>query len=138
LHSEDAMERELLASAEEVARRLRADKLRCLGMTLKVRLGDLTRITRAAGFEEATDLSEPLYAAAVQLLRTRVDFQGQGVRLLGLAATRLVSEEEWSGTLFPDERAKRLRLAAETVDRLRKKFGGESVKRGRLLESRQR
>ena len=138
LHSLDAMERELLASAEEVARRLRADKLRCLGVTLKVRLGDLTRITRAAHFAEATDLSEPLYAAAVKLLRTRVDFQGQGVRLLGLAATRLAGEGEVSGTLFPDERAKRQRLAAETVDRLRKKFGGDSITRGRLLEGRQR
>ena len=37
-------------------------------ITLKVRLPDLTRLTRSATFEEPVDVSEPLYKAAAELL----------------------------------------------------------------------
>ena len=137
LHDYGTMERELLAFAEDVAGRLRHQKLRCLGMTLKVRLGDFTRLTRSETFEEPTDLSEPLYQAAVHLLRTRIDLKGQGVRLLGIAATRLTCTDKTTASLFPDEGTSRSRAVAQTVDRLRARFGDDAITRGRLLEGRE-
>jgi DNA polymerase-4 len=137
LHDLDSMERELLAFADDVARRLRRKNLRCLGVTLKVRFEDFSRITRAALFDEPTDVAEPLYQAAVNLLRTRVDMRRGGVRLLGLTATRLLSPDEVTATLFQDVAALRQRSVAQTGDRLRARFGADAITRARLLEGRE-
>ncbi|HEY3323995.1 MAG TPA: DNA polymerase IV [Planctomycetota bacterium] len=138
LFNRAAMERELLACADEVAARLRAKNLRCQGVTLKVRMADLTRLTRSLLLEDPTDLTGPLHSAAVQMLRTRLDLQGQGVRLLGIAATHLLAPGEATESLFPDEGATRARRAAQAIDRLRERFGDDAVTFGRLLEGRQR
>jgi DNA polymerase IV len=137
LRDPGVMERELLFFADDVARRLRQKGLRCGGMTLKVRRGDFSTITRSVTFEEPTDLAEPLYKAASEMLRQRVDMQGQGVRLLGISAARLAGADEVTQTLFPDEQSSRRRDVAETVDRLRARFGDGAITRGRLLEGRE-
>jgi DNA polymerase-4 len=137
LHGYQAMERELLYFADDVSARLRRKGLRCRGMTLKVKFGDFTRISRAASFEEPTDLAEPLYKAAVQLLRKSVSLSGRGVRLLGIAATRL-EESGQTTSLFPDVEAGRQRDVATAVDRLRERFGEEAITRATLLEGREK
>lgn len=129
-----AMERELLGFAEDVSTRLRARGLLAHGVTLKVRFGDFTTLTRAHSFEEPTDLTEPLYRAAVDLLRHKVALEGRGVRLLGVQATRMVAPGEWTAGLFKDEDDEKRRRTARTVDRLRARFGDDAVTRGRLLE----
>ncbi len=134
LRDREAMERELLSFADEVSGRLRGKGLKAFGVTLKVRLGDFTTLTRAATFDAPTDLAEPLYAAGCRMLATRVDFRGQGVRLLGLTATKLVTPGEWTPGLFPDETDEKRHRAAEAIDRLRDRFGDDAVTRGRLLQ----
>ena len=136
LHDLNLMERELLASAEEVARRLREDHLCCYGVTLKVRLSDLTRLTRAESFQEPVDLAEPLYTAAARMLRARIDLHGKGVRLLGIAAHRLAASGSGAQTLFPDEGAAKGRKLARAGDQVREKLGAPAIQRGRLLEGR--
>ena len=138
LYDLQTMEKELLAFSDEVAARLRHQGLRCGGMTLKVRFADFTRISRAHSFDEPTDLAEPLYSAACELLRTRVDFRTRGVRLLGIAATRLTNAGAAAPGLFSDEEASRRRSVAQTVDRLRERFGENAVLRGRMLEGREK
>jgi len=138
IHADGELERELLAFAEDVATRLRARGLQAGGVTLKVRFGDFTTLTRAEQFEEPTDLAEALHAAGVKLLRAKVGRQGRGVRLIGLTATRLAPRTEAAATLFPDEKAVKQRRVADTLDRLRVRFGDEAVTRARLLEGRAR
>lgn len=132
----DAMERELLAFADEVATRLRAEGLKCGGVTLKVKFADFTRITRALMLEEPTDLAEPLYRAAKTILRERVELAGRGVRLLGLTTTHLARAGAAAQSLFSDEDTERKERAALAIDRLRGKFGDGAVTMGRLLEKR--
>ena len=132
----EAMERELLAFCDEVSSRLRAEQLKCSGVTLKVKFADFTRISRASMFEEPTDLREPLYRAAQQMLRERVDLAGRGVRLLGVAATHLVRASAAEQSLFSDGDNQKKERAALAIDKLRGKFGGAAVTLGRLLEKR--
>jgi len=134
LRDREVMERELLGFADEVAARLRRKGLKAFGVTLKVRLGDFTTYTRAETFDEPTDLAEALYAAGCRMLSTRVDQRGQGIRLLGLTATKLVATGEWTPGLFRNEEDEKRHRAAEAVDRLRDLFGDDAVTRGRLLE----
>jgi DNA polymerase-4 len=137
LRNREDMERELLAFADEVAARLRSERIKCRGVTLKVKFADFTRISRALMLEDATDLSEPLYQAVKTMLRDRVDFKGKGVRLLGLAATHLESAGRAAQSLFPDANAERQTRAAQAIDKLRSKFGDSAITFGRLLEDRQ-
>ena len=132
----DAMERELLAFSDEVASRLRAEHLKCGGVTLKIKFADFTRITRAVMFEAPTDLSEPLYHAVRTMLRQRVELGSRGVRLLGVAATHLTRSSEAEQTLFPDDSTEKKERAALAIDKLRGKFGDGAVTFGRLLEKR--
>jgi DNA polymerase-4 len=136
IYEEAELERELLAFAEDVATRLRARGLQAGGVTLKVRFGDFTTLTRAEQLDEPSDLAETLHAVAVELLRAKAGRQGRGVRLIGLTATRLAPRAQAPATLFPDEKAIRQRRVAETLDRLRERFGDEAVTRARLLEGR--
>jgi DNA polymerase-4 len=136
VRDDTALERELLSFADEVAARLRAKGLQAGGVTLKVRFGDFTTITRAMQLEEPTDVTEALHAAGVQLLRGKVARQGRGVRLIGLTATRLEARGAAPATLFADEKALRQRRVAETLDRLRDRFGDDAITRARLLEAR--
>ena len=138
LYELPAMERELLAFADDVARRLRAQKLRCLTLTLKVKFGDFSRITRSHTLDEPTDVAGPLYAAAIEMLRHRVDLQGKGVRLLGLSAHKLRNQGETTESLFPDERTEKNRKMAQVMDRVRARFGAGAVVFGRLLEGREK
>lgn len=132
----DAMERELLGFADEVASRLRTEGLKCGGVTLKVKFADFSRITRATLLEEPTDLAEPLYRAAKSMLRERLDLAGRGVRLLGVTATHLACAESAEQSLFPSEDIERSERAAQAIDRLRGRFGHGAVTFGRLLEDR--
>ncbi len=136
LYDIDAMERELFAFCDEVSSRLRAAELKCGGVTLKVKFADFTRISRASMFEEPTDLGEPLYHAVRTMLRERVELNGRGVRLLGVAATHLVRANAAQQSLFSDGDNQKKERAAVAIDKLRGKFGDGAVTFGRLLEKR--
>lgn len=134
LHDLNAMERELLSFADDVAASLRAENLCCAGVTLKVRFPDFSRITRSELLPQPVDVAEPLYDAAVRMLRTRVELHGRGVRLLGIAAQHLVRKGSFTEALFPDELLEKKREAAKAIDRLRGRFGDGAITFGRLLE----
>ena len=137
LFAREDMERELLAFADEVAMRLRAEGLKCGGVTLKVKFADFTLISRAEHLHEPCDLAEPLFRTARTLLRERVKLDGRGVRLLGVTATHLERATAVATSLFPDAETERQERAAQAIDKLRGRFGDAAVTFGRLLERRQ-
>lgn len=128
------MERELLSFADDVAAQLRAKRLYCATVTLKVRFGDFSRITRSETLDQPVDLAEPLYLSAVNMLRTRADLNGRGVRLLGISASHLLHREEFTDSLFADVQLDKKREAAKAVDKLRDRFGDNAVTFARLLQ----
>jgi DNA polymerase-4 len=132
LHEADAIDRELLARSEGVARSLRAEGLRGRTVHLKVRTGDFKTFTRAHTLEQPTDLAEPILAAARALLRERVDRRGRGIRLLGVGLSGLAPAAD-SG-LFTDPEEERARRAARAADALRRRLGDAAITRARLLD----
>jgi nucleotidyltransferase/DNA polymerase involved in DNA repair len=132
LHDPDAIDRELLARAEGVARALRAEGLRGRTVHLKVRTGDFKTITRAHTLEQPTDLAEPIVAAARALLRERVELKGRGIRLLGVGMSGLGPAS--SEGLFTDPGEERVRRATRAADALRKRLGEAAITRARLLD----
>jgi DNA polymerase-4 len=127
----------IIAHAEAVSRRLRADGQRARTVVLKLKLARRRApgprgypvITRRTTLAEPTDDGEALARAAFDLL-ARADLR-EPVRLLGVGATNLVGRAGEQLPLFAarEGAARRSRLN-RALDELARRFGAEAVVRG--------
>lgn len=90
-------------SAQPIAQ---ARKLCPQGVFLKVRFSDFTTITRSHTYEEATNLAEPIWQRAKELLDKRVNLSSRKVRLIGVAAFNLAGQKQTE--LFTQHKVEKL------------------------------
>ena len=135
--SEEEVRRVLLELAESVASRLRRQGMKAGEVQLTVKNGEFQEYQRQCRLEPAVCDARSLYKAALELYR-RED-RRWAVRLLGLRAGKLVEAGAAQMSFFENtrdlEREERLETA---VDALRQRFGGGSVRRGTVLEKKER
>jgi DNA polymerase-4 len=124
----ELIERTLLAMAEGVAGRLRSAGVRAGTVAVKIRDSSFRTITRQRTLAEPTDMTDPIYTAALELARKEI--RGMRVRLLGVTASNLGEREQLS--LF-ESGDPRQRKAVEAADSLRRRYGEGTVTRARLL-----
>jgi DNA polymerase-4 len=160
-HDQESCRREVLRMADAVAARLRAAGTAGRTVTLKVRYGDFTTITRSRTVPTPVDTARQVASLAGGLLAT-VDV-GPGVRLLGVSVSQLgappAPEEQLllaldgaasagvaargpgapppsDGAAQPGDGTDRAwAAAAEAVERVRGRFGASSVGPAALLGS---
>jgi DNA polymerase-4 len=130
----DAIDREMLARAEGVARHLRRDRLEARTVHLKVRSGEFETWTRSHTLRDPTDLAEPLLDAARGMYRDRIRLRDRGVRLLGVGVSGLAPRGASPAPLFTDENEDRARRLARATDAVRDAIGERAVTRARLLK----
>jgi len=145
-HDQGELNRHIVRMSDSVAGRLRKSELMARTVSIKVRFGDFTTITRSATPPQATDNSHEICKLA-QALLAKVDIS-QGVRLLGVGANGLEQEQHRQLTL--DDAAEQSgdradwRLADEAIDEIRRRFGTDSIgpatlaKPGDKLKARER
>jgi DNA polymerase IV len=126
----EVIERTLLGMADGVAGRLRSAGLHAATVHLKLRDSSFTTITRQVGLEAPSDLTEPIYQAALALLRK--ELHGQRIRLVGVTVSNFRDREQLA--MFGAEDPRR-HQAAEALDRIRRKYGQRAVTRARLVRS---
>jgi DNA polymerase IV len=124
----ETIERTLLAMSDGVAGRLRSAGVRASTIAVKIRDSSFRTITRQRTLPEPTDLTDPIYRAAVELARPEV--RGIRVRLLGVTASNLGDREQLG--LFPSDDPRR-RAAIEAADTIRRRYGSRAVTPGRLV-----
>ncbi|MFP5342013.1 MAG: DNA polymerase IV [Candidatus Limnocylindria bacterium] len=124
----EVIERTLLAMADGVAGRLRSAGVRASTIAVKIRDSSFRTITRQRTLPAPTDLTEPIFAAALDLARPEV--RGVRIRLLGVTASNL-GERDQLGLFETDD--PRRRRAIEAADRLRRRYGSDAITRGRLV-----
>jgi DNA polymerase-4 len=90
LRSFEQIDEELRPLCETVARRLVRSGLAATGLTLKLRRADRTTITRACRLRDPTARADLILQAVHPVLSAELD--GQAYRLVGVTATRLVSD----------------------------------------------
>lgn len=127
----EVIERTLLAMAEGVSMRLRDAGLRAATITVKVRDSSFATVTRQRGLAEPTDLTEPIWRAAVDLARPET--RGKRIRLVGVTASGFGEQDQLG--LFEDAGEDRRRRAIRAADELRHRFGTRVVTRARLLRT---
>ena len=127
----EQIERTLLAMSEGVAGRLRDSGVRATTITVKIRDTTFRTITRQRTLPDATDMTEPIFRAALELARPEV--RGLRIRLLGVTASGLGEREQLS--LFAADDPRR-RKVTEAADAVRHRYGEQAITRARLVGSR--
>lgn len=125
------LRRQLLALADEVAKRLRDEGLRARTVNLKARYEDFTTVTRALTLPAATALTGEIRQAATVLLEQKLGRGGRPLRLLGVSVSNLERLEEGQGDLFADERRARSEKLDRLLDAMQDRFGEDKIRRGR-------
>lgn len=135
LVAEDAIHRFLFEAADNVAGTLRSSGLKARTVQLKVRTGSFRTFTRARTLDAPTDLRDVLYHTALDLLREKIDLQGEGVRLLGVGGKGLVERAELvQGSLFDDSEVnQKQQRIVELSDRIRDAHGARAITWGRMV-----
>ena len=114
-----------------MAWRLRAAGLKAATITLKLRDSSFATITRQTTLDVPGDLTEPIYDAALVLLRR--ELRGQRIRLVGVTASNFRDREQLA--LFGTTEDPKRHQAAEAMDSIRRKYGERAVTRGRLVRA---
>jgi DNA polymerase-4 len=127
----EKIERTVLGMADGVAWRLRAAGLKAATITLKLRDTNFVTMTRQTTLDTPADLTEPIYEAAVELLRR--ELHGQRIRLVGVTASNFREREQLA--LFGGSAEPRRHQAAAAMDTIRRKYGEKAVTRGRLVRA---
>jgi len=102
---EDTQDKELIRNtlmylSEKVSRRLRKHDFKCRTVTLKIRFGDFTTLTRAVTMQSPSNFTSDIYEKCLDNLN-KLDLKRKKVRLLGVHTSNL-GNSAWKTDLFAD------------------------------------
>ena len=129
-----AVERTLLGLCEGVAAACRRKGLAGTTVTVKLRFTGFDTVTRQTGVPTPADTVEAIWPVARELFR-KADRRGAGIRLVGVTLSGFDGEPATQLGMFEPTGPPSDRVVAEAVDRLRERFGRDSVRRAALLET---
>ena len=130
----------LLALADNVARRMRADGAKANCVAVDIRLSKIqnsrgltpsTRFTNKSHqrrLDAPTDVTDEIYETAVALFQEL--WRGEPLRLLGIALSDVTKEEYEQVSLFKDEKKERSKKLDAAMDKIRGKYGADAIFRG--------
>jgi len=129
LKDHEELQRRLAQLADRTAARLRARQLKAGMISIKVRRRDFTTYTRQKSFNPPTQETRLIVQVASELLDRWFEEQPRvAVRLLGVGVSDLSPAQQLD--LFTSRESTDAGRLDETLDRIRGKYGTESVKRG--------
>ncbi len=126
----DMLRQVLLGQVEQVGRRLRKHGRRARGVTLKLRHGDFTTLTRSATLPEPTDTTDGLWRAGRDLFERWASSAFRPLRLIGFTAGPLAGADDDQLGLFPDPATGRQRRLDAATDRIAARYGKRAIHRG--------
>ncbi|HSJ24541.1 MAG TPA: DNA polymerase IV [Longimicrobiales bacterium] len=144
LHEDAELLRELRVLVRRLAADLRADGLRARTITVRLRDHDFRTRQASRTLDDAVETDPGVYAAARPLLaRLRAD-RRVGARLIGVSASNLIPRGAGQIGIFDTtdpatatgevRETERDRALADVADRLRARFGADTIIPGDLLD----
>ena len=124
----------LLALADSVTSRMRADGARAYCVSVTVRGNDFRDRSHQKRLDTATDITDEVYTVAKRLFAELWD-RRTPLRLMGLAMTNVATESEEQMSLFVDEKKERARKLDRAVDSIRGKYGTATISRGTTIDA---
>nr|HMQ95109.1 DNA polymerase IV [Amaricoccus sp.] len=132
LADEGTLRWHLWSLAEQVSARAKAKGLGGRTVTLKLKRADHRILTRRQALSAPSQMAERIYRIALPLLRR--DMGQAPFRLIGIGLAGLVPEAACDpGDDFLDRSGTRIVAAERTADRIRARFGRDSIRFGRSI-----
>lgn len=129
----ETADRVLLALAETVGNRLRADSVQIEVVSVGIKYTDLSYYSHQKILQTATNLTWEIYRAAHELFLELWD--NGPIRHLGIHTSRVISGDFYrQPTLFDEVDYEKLEKLDKTVDSLRERYGMDSVMRAAFLK----
>ena len=110
--------------------RQKGNHARCV--TLKLRYGDFSTITRRQTLSQSTDSDQTIFETGVRLLNKELAGEKRAVRLIGIGVSELVEAGRQLNMM--DGSAQRQEQLNKAIDRIRKKYGFTAIQTGRTLK----
>ena len=135
VETQEAADHILLALADSVSARMRADSAKAFCVAVTIRSNDFKNKSHQQKLKEPTDGTKEIYQLAKQLFSELWNGKTP-LRLLGIALTDLTREDFVQTSLFAEAEEKKTKSKQldKTVDALRSKYGRSAVQRGALLQ----
>ncbi len=119
----------LRAYSESVASQLREKGWRTRTVSLKLRYGDFTTISRSVTLKRPANSNDAVYEAAVGMFEKLRTADPRAIRLIGVGLSNFVEDvKQLSLETTVDDRQEKLSAA---FDRVRTKYGSKSLQTGR-------
>lgn len=126
------VEKILLAQADVVASRIRAEGVRCSCVAVKYRTSSFVNKSHQRKLPDSSDITEEIFKTAVALMRE--SWNGEPLRLIGLALTDIDRSDYVQMTFIDSDKKDKLKKLDTAMDAIRQKFGNESVKRASTMD----
>ncbi len=124
----------LLALADSVTARIRADGAKAYCVAVTIRSNDFKTRSHQKSLDNATDISREVYGLSKQLFSELWDGHTP-LRLLGIALTNITREDTPQMSLFQDESREKARKLDKAYDAINSRFGAATISRGSSLQS---
>jgi DNA polymerase-4 len=125
------LEATLWAQSEKVGADLRKRGKEAKCITLKLRYGDFSTITRSRTLPESLNTDRVIFEIGINLLNKALSAQKQGVRLIGIGVSHLGEPTQQASLFTPSNR--KLEELNKTIDRIRDRYGFNAIKTGRTV-----
>ncbi len=119
----------LLSEVETVAQRLRDDDIKARTFTIKFRYGDFRGITRSKTLSEPDNSTAVLWQVCQNIFEQWYVRERGPLRLIGFEASQFATDDTGQMLLFGDDKNNKQKRLDETVDKIRKRYGDDSLKR---------
>ncbi|MEO7054807.1 MAG: DNA polymerase IV [Rhizomicrobium sp.] len=123
------LEAVLWRQAERVSARAKSYNLSGRTVVLKLKTANFRLLTRSASLDAPTQLADKIFRVAQSALKREAD--GKRFRLLGVGLSNLTAGARADPASLIDPVSDKRAAAERAMDKIRSKFGGEAVGKGR-------
>ncbi|HBY20109.1 MAG: hypothetical protein A2Y24_08950 [Clostridiales bacterium GWE2_32_10] len=127
---EDIIKKQLLIIAEKVASRLRKINKRARTVTLKIKYNNFTVVTRSHTLDKTFNTTDTIYKTAVNLYKEHC-IKTIPIRLIGIQLSGICEACAEQLSLFSIQSDIKNEKVEKTIDEIRRKYGYNSIRRGR-------
>jgi DNA polymerase-4 len=127
----DALFELLLHQVEQVSQRLRAELLQAQTVTLKFRYSDFRTVTRSRTLPSPTNTTRTLLSESETIFEEWFGKSAGALRLIGMGVSGLSCEGSGQRLLFSDPAEQKEKSLDSAFDRIRAKYGRDSLNRGK-------
>lgn len=119
----------LLSEVETVAQRLRDENIKAKTFTIKFRYGNFRTITRSQTVAEPGNSTAVLWQVCQGIFERWYSRERGSLRLIGFEAAHFETECTGQLLFFGDDKNNKQKRLDEAVDKIRKRYGDNSLKR---------